>query len=212
MLGPWREKMKARINGRSQTKDTPPPQRRQCGDFFFFLIQTHRENATMLTMGWAWEQLDMKGGEGKLCKWELGEKVEKRNKTHGTTFLRPGSSALSGDLCRGPWVHPPTSSPTHKPVISPSLEILLWIHWPPQLPFHWEAQLEQRFLRLDLKEWGMRGSTNWKSSGGVTDGRSLGVGVEGEYQSTLYAGNSQKLIKHILEVWDFHWKVQLGVL
>lgn len=45
--------MKARINGRSQTKDTPPPKEDSVGIFFFFLIQTHRENATMLTMGWA---------------------------------------------------------------------------------------------------------------------------------------------------------------
>lgn len=94
-----------------------------------------------------------------------------------------------------PRVHPPTN-PLQAPVWKSSSE----------------STGPHSYLSTEKPSWS-RGSSDWieKSGGcgvaqtgirleGVTDGRSLGVGVEGEYQSTLYVGNSQKLIKNILEV------------
>lgn len=100
MLGPWREKMKARINGRSQTKDTPPPKKKKAWGFFFFLSSnTQREcNNAYYELGLRAVRVGRRSFASE--NWE--EKVEKRNKTHATTFLCPGSSAVSGDLCRGP--------------------------------------------------------------------------------------------------------------
>lgn len=101
--------MKARINGRSQTKDMPPPKKKEW-EFFFQSPNTHREsNSAYYGLGLRAAKHEGWGGEALASEnWE--EKVGKRNKMHVTTFL-PLTWELSsfrGTLQR------PTSLPTHE--------------------------------------------------------------------------------------------------
>lgn len=151
----------------------------------------------MLTMDWAWEQLDMKGGEEKLCKWELGRKgrKEEQNAWHNVPPPRK-LSRFRGSLQRP--MSPPTHEFTHPQTRyqsqfgNPPLNPLA-----PQLPVHWEAHLEQRFLRLDWKAWGMRGSTNWNSSGGGDRWEEFGGGSWGWISKYTLCRKFSKINKKI---------------
>lgn len=66
--------MKARINGRSQTKDTPPPKKKKAWGFFFFLSSNTQRECNNAYYGLDLRAARQEGWGGEALQVRTGKK------------------------------------------------------------------------------------------------------------------------------------------